>query len=88
MKHFLVIAYSFDELGYSPEEIEQSDFPYKIKVRKYATSGEAMWAFAETPCFWSKTFDFEDTVSDEKAVDKAVKEIRQFIKSGKVFDYV
>lgn len=88
MKHFLVIAYSFDELGYSLEEIEQSNFPYEIKVRKYATSGEALCAFAETPCFWSDTFEFDDYFSDKEAIDIATKRVRQFIESGEVFDYV
>jgi hypothetical protein len=45
MNNCLVILYAPHETG-APEPI--------TRVRKYANEAEALWAFAETPCYWSE----------------------------------
>lgn len=45
MKNCLVVLYSPEETG-APEPI--------TRIRKYANETEALWAYAETPCYWSE----------------------------------
>lgn len=45
MENCLVILYAPYETG-APEPI--------TRIRKYENASQALWAYAETPCYWSE----------------------------------
>lgn len=73
MKNCLVVLYAPYETG-APEFI--------LRIRKYKDAGEALWAYAETPCYDSILTD-EETA---KLIASMESEIIRSIKSGMMLE--
>lgn len=69
MKNCLVIVYAPYETG-APE--------FMLRIRKYEDAGQALWAYAETPCYDSILVD-EETA---KLIASMVPEIIRSVESG------
>ena len=65
---------------YSPEETGAHEF--MLRIRKYKDAGEALWAYAETPCCDSVLVD-EETA---KLIVSMEPEIIRSVKSGMMLE--
>lgn len=65
---------------YSPEETGALEF--MLRVRKYENAGQALWAYAETPCCDSILVD-EDTA---KCIASMESKIIHSVKSGMMLE--
>lgn len=73
MENCLVVLYSPEETG-APEFI--------LRIRKYKDAGEALWAYAETPCHDSILVD-EETA---KLIASMEPEIIHSVESGMMLE--
>ena len=73
MKNCLVILYAPYETG-APE--------FMLRIRKYKDAGEALWAYAETPCHDSILVD-EDTAKRMASMES---KIIHSVKSGMMLE--
>lgn len=73
MKNCLVILYAPYETG-APE--------FMLRIRKYQDAGQALWAYAETPCHDSILVD-EDTA---KLIASMEPEIIRSVESGMMLE--
>ena len=59
MQNILIIYHSPSSLGLdcTVEEMSDNEILDCFRVRKYDNEAQALWAYAETPCTWSKLAD-------------------------------
>lgn len=82
MKNVVVIFYSpenvFGDSIVAAELTDQQIMDSCFRVRKYKSVESALWAYAETPCTWSKLMDEDDDIQ------AFIKEALQHIKNNDI----
>ena len=60
---------------YAPYETGMEE--YTLRARKYSNASEALWAFAEAPCHWSRLMGETEFKSktEEQWIEQLIKEV-------------